>query len=291
MSGKWFANRAQIIQTIAAVTSACVALVALYFVLKSNNSLPRLSAIMYVSAAISLLLIGILIGKRSQVTSAQNSSRDSGSGASTDASHTTMATGGSATATGGNVNVYMHQVESASPIPADEKEPIPLLELAQLERFTINRGSGILRVEDADAHVVTSKFRNPRLGLGRATPTAHRVHAQLTFRSSSHQQIVVHHGHWLEQYTHFAQLGPGEVQTLVVALSRGKEVYTLENRNSFDPRRARIRSGVTVLHAPHTVELPADTYTVEIALLSGEITLYEHRFLLAREPDGNVRLA
>jgi hypothetical protein len=64
MSNKWFANRGQIFQTFIAAVSACVGLVALYFVLKSNNSLPKASAVMYVSGGIFLLLIGIFIGRR-----------------------------------------------------------------------------------------------------------------------------------------------------------------------------------------------------------------------------------
>jgi hypothetical protein len=69
MSGKWFANRGQIVQAIAAVVSACVALVALYFVLKSNNSLPKASAVLYVSTGVLLLLVGIWIGRRSRSAS------------------------------------------------------------------------------------------------------------------------------------------------------------------------------------------------------------------------------
>ena len=64
MDGKWFANRGQIFQTIAGVMSAGVGSVALYFVLKSNNSLPKASAVMYVSGGILLLVIGIIIGRR-----------------------------------------------------------------------------------------------------------------------------------------------------------------------------------------------------------------------------------
>jgi hypothetical protein len=69
MSGKWFANKGQIIQAIAAVVSACVALVALYFVLKSNNSLPKASAVLYVSTGVLLLLVGIWIGRRTRSAS------------------------------------------------------------------------------------------------------------------------------------------------------------------------------------------------------------------------------
>jgi hypothetical protein len=47
VSGKWFANRGQVFQTVIAAVSACVGLIALYFVLKSNNSLPKVSVVMW----------------------------------------------------------------------------------------------------------------------------------------------------------------------------------------------------------------------------------------------------
>jgi hypothetical protein len=65
MGGRWFANRGQVVQTVAASISACVALVALYFVLRSNNSLPKASVVLYISGAVSLLLIGAVFGRRS----------------------------------------------------------------------------------------------------------------------------------------------------------------------------------------------------------------------------------
>jgi hypothetical protein len=78
----------------------------------------------------------------------------------------------------------------------------------------------------------------------------------------------------------------------VVALVRDEQLtYTLENHNSIDPRTRRFRSGVTILHAPQHVFLPGDVYSIEIALVSGEMTLYEHQFALARESDGAMRLA
>jgi hypothetical protein len=72
MSGKWFTNRGQVIQTVVAIISACLALVALYFVLKSNNSLPKASAILYVSGATFFLLVGVLIGHAQAVVQAGN---------------------------------------------------------------------------------------------------------------------------------------------------------------------------------------------------------------------------
>lgn len=65
MSGKWFANRGQVIQTVAASLSAAVALVVLYFLLKNNNSLPKTSSVLYVLGITSLLLIGFVFGRRS----------------------------------------------------------------------------------------------------------------------------------------------------------------------------------------------------------------------------------
>jgi hypothetical protein len=66
VSGKWFTNRGQIVQTISALVSVSIAGVALYFVLKSNNSLPGASAVLYFSGALFFVLIGLLIGRRSR---------------------------------------------------------------------------------------------------------------------------------------------------------------------------------------------------------------------------------
>jgi hypothetical protein len=69
MSGRWFANRGQVVQTVATSVSTCVALIALYFVLRSNNSLPKASVVLYISGSISLLLIGFVVGRRSALRS------------------------------------------------------------------------------------------------------------------------------------------------------------------------------------------------------------------------------
>jgi hypothetical protein len=299
MSGKWFANSGQVIQTTAATVSACAALVALYFVLKSNNSLPKASFVFYASGAMFLLLVGIMIGRRSGAglptarslgfpETVERNIRSSGD---------VTATGGSATATGGSVNLHLHPGTPA-PVtlsPRPESEPIPLLEFVQYDCLALRSDDSLLRSEDAGTHLLTAKFRNPRQGVGRPTPTAYQVHAQLTYRSNrpaGPKEVCVHHGHWIGRYTHFAQFATGESQTLVVALARGERLtYTLENHNSVDPRTRRFRSGITILHAPKTVTLPDDVFMVEIALVSGEVTLYEHQFLLNREPDGTMRLA
>jgi hypothetical protein len=65
MDGKWFSNRGQVVQILIAVLSTSTALISLYFVLKSNNSLPKASIILYVSGGILLLVIGFTLGRRS----------------------------------------------------------------------------------------------------------------------------------------------------------------------------------------------------------------------------------
>jgi hypothetical protein len=65
MGGKWFANRGQIVQAIAAVVSACVALVTVYFVLKTNHALPKTTVVMYVAVVVFVFSIGLILGRRS----------------------------------------------------------------------------------------------------------------------------------------------------------------------------------------------------------------------------------
>lgn len=60
----WFANKGQVVQMIAAVVSASLAVGSFYFVLKSNNSLPHAALVLYVSSPVFLLLVGFLLGRR-----------------------------------------------------------------------------------------------------------------------------------------------------------------------------------------------------------------------------------
>jgi len=204
--------------------------------------------------------------------------------------------GGNSIATGGNarigdINVYA----SAPPAPTlpQEEGPVPTLEFAGDEWVLLDETNPLLpsfRPEDIRSHVLIAKFRNPRRGVGQTTPTAYGVHAQLTFRSSAKKEIGIHHGHWLGRYEHFIDFGPGETRILAVLLSKGNTLsYTLENHNSFDPRKRRIRSGITVLHGPTTVLL-SEFNEVEIALISKQATLYASTFGLDVGSDGTTRL-
>lgn len=131
MGGKWFANRGQVVQTAAAVVSACVAIVALYFVLRSNSSLPKVSAVLYVSGAMFFLLLGVLIGKRSGIgLSGPSSPTPASAEAKLQDSGNAAATGGSATITGGSVTQHLHfpnmppAFSATSSFPESKSHPV-----------------------------------------------------------------------------------------------------------------------------------------------------------------------
>lgn len=158
------------------------------------------------------------------------------------------ATGGNATATIGDIHIHPPAPAPLTALPREEA-PLPMLEFVSCKSMLVY--GDFLRVEDVGSTVLLAEFRNMLLGLGLKTPTAYRVLAQLTFRFDKHQAVSVPYGKWANNYTHFAQFDPGKSMYLVVALcSTGKQPYTLQNNNSFDPRLRRIRAGVTILHAP-----------------------------------------
>jgi hypothetical protein len=263
MSQKWFANKGQIIQAVSAVLSLCIASIAIYFVLKSNHSLPKTSAILYVSGGMFLLLIGALIGRRSALRSVGVAAQESGPIS-----------------------------KEARPIPDTPPEQFPILEFVQHEWTLVNNTNPLmpsLRPQDIGSQLLTMTFRNRRMPVGETTPTAHSVHAQLTFRSVNGKETFVHHGHWIGRYEHFIDFGPGDSRVLVVILGKkNSHHYALENHNSFDPRKRRVRSGITTLYGPKTVVLTDDIYAIEVALISGETTLYDHNFIVSPESNGTM---
>lgn len=68
MGGKWFANRGQIVQTLAAIIGTCLAGVGVYFVRKNNHSLPPETSMFYALTAVAIFLLGIWIGRLSKPT-------------------------------------------------------------------------------------------------------------------------------------------------------------------------------------------------------------------------------
>jgi hypothetical protein len=201
---------------------------------------------------------------------------------------------GNATATGGSVNLHLEYppISAAPPPPPKAKdEPTPIIDFARYENAMIDGENTALRREDIGSHLLTAVFHNPRWGVGQKTPRADRVHAQLTYRPDGKDEVNVHYGSWLGAYTHFVEFGAGTYQYLVVALSsKDGSLYTLENYNSFDPRTRRIRSGGIVLRGPKSIPLIQNVSSVEIALLQGEMTLFEREFELVKEADGTMRL-
>lgn len=107
---------------VAAVVSACVAITSLYFVLKSNNSLPKASVIFYASGATFFLLVGILIGRRSGLTPVSPSTTFEPAPQRQDVGNI-KADGGNATASGGNVTQHLHFPVMPAILPATVPSP------------------------------------------------------------------------------------------------------------------------------------------------------------------------
>jgi hypothetical protein len=200
----------------------------------------------------------------------------------------------SSTSTGNKVDIH---IAANHPLPqqreAAEDDPIPVLQFGGSSDSPCFPSMGLHPIEDAESTVLTATFQNERLGVGKRTPAAYKVYAQLTYRSKKGKSggVTVAHGHWIGQYTHFVDFGPGEKHLLTVLLRRSKDgfVYAKENRNSVDPTKRRFRSGITVLHGPVSILLLEPVFVIEIALLSKGTTLFEREFILALEPDGAMR--
>jgi hypothetical protein len=154
MGGKWFANKGQILQAFAAVVSACVAIVSLYFVLKSNNSLPKASAVLYVSAAVFFLLLGVLIGRRLERASLVPPVATPAPEANIHDSGTATATGGGATVSGANVTQHLHFPVMPPALPATSQSSERKLEPVDVE-FSPSEGQ-------SDKMYLTITNRGPR---------------------------------------------------------------------------------------------------------------------------------
>lgn len=175
---------------------------------------------------------------------------------------------------------------------AGAEDPIPYLEFIGCRRTSLGNDGKSLVERSAGAEAIVAEFRNTLQGVGAKTLTAYAVTAQLTFRTDKGGQVYVHHGTWIATYPNCAEFRPGKCHGLIVMTQNSYGVrFALENHNSFDPLTRRRRSGITMLHAPQLVPLPEEVYSVNIALLEGQTTLYQAEFVLASEPDGTMRLA
>jgi hypothetical protein len=222
MGGKWFANRGQVFQTVAAITSASVAIIALYFVLRSNNSLPKASAVLCAAGGTFLLLIGILIGRRfgPTVSGPSPSVPASGETKVLDSGNTT-ATGGTSTATGGNVHIVFPPSMAPAPvaIPASKPkvvqlEAMPLLtKWIQLERGQLTFGR---RETDSGPALLLPIYFN---AITSDSVVIENVRSHLVFNNSeTGAKITVDHGFWISATLDYVEISPGEKKYLVVAV-------------------------------------------------------------------------
>ncbi len=268
MSGKWFANRGQAIQTIAAITSACVAVAA--FVLRNNNYVPKASFVMYVSGGAFLLLAGILIGRRSR--SAPPSSGLPASSAETWHGGNTTAAGGNATATGGNVSVYVHPTGAAMvtpPPPAAKDLPKPNLICASSKNVTVERSVGDTWVENIDGALpaVVAVISN------RATEgdvaIAREVKAQMIFYNDEGGECFHGTGAWLGLFRNVADFSPGASQKLLLALDNDPHSIAAISNTNERPLPRSARAQIRALESSRqTVEVLALPVLCDVTLLA-----------------------
>jgi hypothetical protein len=265
MSGKLFANKGQIFQTVAAITSACAGLTSAYFVLKSNNSLPRASAIMCASGAVFLFVLGIMIGRKSGPLRSEGTREvESNAGrlvspVSAEArvvdSGNATGTGGSATATGGHVNVFLPPAlvpSPAAPAPthlAPKQRVIHLCTSKPVVRRIHLDGQLVWRIgknEGYRGETCTGILMPIYFDAVRSDPGTYMeyVKGHLIFRDGiSHEELRVDHACWIDGTTlDHTEMSLGETKHLVLAVmsdtADGKAMILSTNRTDYDSYRA-----------------------------------------------------
>jgi len=217
MSGKWFANRGQILQTVAATVGTCVGVTGLYFLLKANNSLPRPSLVLYVSVAVLFLLIGIFIGRKSKAGEPVEPTKVDERGAT--------AIGGSSTATGGNVHIVFPPSVAPAPVAAvpspSSKPKIVQLEALPLITKWIYFDKGRLtfgRRERESGPALLLPFYFDAVASDSGIQMEY-ARAHLVFNDSeTGTKTTVDHGFWINATLDYVEISPGERKYLVVAV-------------------------------------------------------------------------
>jgi hypothetical protein len=159
MGGKWFANRGQIVQTLAATIGTCLAGVAVYFVLKNNQSLPPKTSVFYALTAVAIFLLGIWIGRLSKPTqrffeTEQSERKDEAA---------PPVIGGSARI--GDINVYAHPPAAPVAVGEPEEKVTPRIIFLGAEYIEVTEGlesRGLYRAVGVkgDGKAIVASFRN-----------------------------------------------------------------------------------------------------------------------------------
>ena len=276
MSGKWFANRGQVIQTFAAIISACATVAA--FLLRNANYLPTvLSWAMYIFGALFLLLMGILIGNRSRASWPSSAPGISGDPEIRHGEN--VVTGGNATAMGGSVNVHLHSVRPAPAVVvsphATEERPKPNLVCASFKNVSVARGIGDVWSESyvdgalpAGVAVITNRV------VDKGVASAREVKAQMIFYDKKGGECFHGTGSWLGHFRNAADFTPGASQKLLLALDNDLEsIVAVSNTNERPlPHSARgqIRALESSVPTLEVLNLPV-VCDVTLLLTSGAV--------------------
>jgi hypothetical protein len=255
MGGKWFANRGQIVQTLAATAGVAIAGIGLYFVLKSNHALPQTTATLFALIALALLAIGIWIGRLSKPTqrffeSEKSEPKDKAE---------VPAIGGSARI--GDINVYTHPPATPVQVASEPEEKMkPRIIFLGAEYIEMNEGvehRGLYRVVGVkgDGKGIIASFRNDD-----AKVAGHSIRAHLRFRDETGKEIGtgVSGPFWLDKGTEIFTLRPDESGAIVVLLdlsNQGFIVPWIERRNWRGRRNAAFVQSFQWRSFPRKVEI------------------------------------
>lgn len=177
------------------------------------------------------------------------------------------------------------QQSHPTPPPQEPDDP-PIISFEQSQNIFIANAGWVWVEHHEGLPVLVAVFRNRIRGVGIPTPIAYRVSAHLTFKSTT-KTISVDHGAWVGEYTYFAEFKPNDFRKLVVVLHDQNNVFcTMRNFCSSDPRKQRIRSGVTNIHHPAHLPLSDEEWEVEIVLVESDTALFSRKFWLRANPGG-----
>jgi hypothetical protein len=304
MSGKWFSNRGQVLQTTFAAISAFVALIALYFVLKGSNSLPGALTILYISAATFLLLVGILIGRHSTRATLAGDARLPESQRSSERS----------SALGASAPVNIHVSPTISPQFSQnltqEKRAVAMGTKSIDERPRIAEAKilpniGCLHPERADivldhssdvwersklwegeienVPAILIPFSNEPQS-GKKTLPADGLKARLTYyeRDGIQQLKRIDSGCWLNEAYRFTDLEVGGIAYLIGAVRIGDHTGIVSN-----PRHSAARYSEDTTLIDH---LPKGNYDLKVDLIAGDHGEYSATFWFELDAEEELQM-
>lgn len=255
MGGKWFANRGQVVQTIAATAGVAIAGIGLYFVLKGNHALPQTTAVLFALIALALLAIGIWIGRLSKPTHRFFESQQS---EPKNKAADRPVVGGSARI--GDINVYAHPPAAPAVVVEPEEKVMPRIIFLDAEYIEMNEGlesRGLYRAVGVkgDGKGIVASFRNDD-----PKAAAYSIRAHLRFRDKKGKEIGtgVSGPFWLDKGTEIITLRPDDSGAIVVLLDVGNQGFVvpwIERHNWRGRRNAAFVQSFRLQSFPERVEI------------------------------------